>query len=114
MATNERCVYLLLRCYLFLNAVHLLREVVRLKVHCKRLMNAWSCAVRYARTFYPVCVHLDHLIDDVNGEASFPLRLSNFLGIPALIVDEVEYVQGHGGLSLGVVRGSAVWRLKAS
>ena len=48
------------------------------------------------RTLDPICIHLDDFIDDVWREAPFPLRLSDLIWVSALLLDEVEDVEGHG------------------
>ena len=49
-------------------------------------------------TFYPVGVHLDDLVNDLDRESAFPLGLPDLFGVAALVVDEVEDVQSHGGV----------------
>ena len=47
-------------------------------------------------TFDPLCVHLYDLVDELDREATFPLRLADLRGIAALAVNKVQNVQSHG------------------
>lgn len=49
------------------------------------------------RTLDPICVHLDDLVDELDGKTAFALGLFDLCGISALVVDKVENIEGHGG-----------------
>ena len=49
-----------------------------------------------ARTLHPLRVHLNDLVDELDREATFPLRLADLRGIAALAVNKVQNVQSHG------------------
>ena len=53
--------------------------------------------MRIPLTFDPVRVHLNDLVNQLNGEPAFPLGLADLLRISSLVVDEVQHVQSHGG-----------------
>ena len=53
------------------------------------------------RTLHPICVHLDDLVDELDGMTALSLRLADLFCISAFIVDEAEDVERHGDVDEG-------------
>lgn len=51
-------------------------------------------------TLYPLRVHLDNLIDQLDRQPTFPLALLDLSSISTLVVDKVQDVKRHGYLLL--------------
>lgn len=49
------------------------------------------------RTFYPVGVHLNDLVHELDRMTAFPLRFPDLLRISTLTIYEASYVECHGG-----------------
>ena len=44
------------------------------------------------RTFYPICIHLNNFIHQLNRMPSLHLRFPDLRRVPALVVDELQDV----------------------
>lgn len=53
------------------------------------------CRSEWGRTLDPFCIHLNNLIDELDGLAAFALRLADLLCISTLAVYETCYVERH-------------------
>ena len=60
------------------------------------------------RTLHPIRVHLDYLVDELDGMTALSLRLADLFCISAFVVDETENVERHGDVDEGrLVLGTA-------
>ena len=58
-----------------------------------------------ALTLDPICVHLDDLVYELDGQPPLPLGVADLLRVPALAVDELQYVQSHRVVLVSVLGG---------
>lgn len=87
---NAVRMHLLFCSNIFLYGVYLFAEDTSVEVHCTD-MSTICFLKRFSRspTLYPIGVHLDDLVDQLDREASFPLGFADFFSISTLIVNEV-------------------------
>jgi hypothetical protein len=92
---------LFLRRYLLLHLIHLFPQPIRLKVHYIEFPARSSMTRFKKRTLYPIRVHLDYLVDELDGVTALSLRLADLFGVAAFVVNEAEDVERHGNVDEG-------------